>query len=254
MKRLFIVLCLLAVVVTIPLAACGGSSGGAKTTPAASATSTSSAPSNTGTPEATPTPAPDPFAGLQSYRYQMQMSGDGASSVLIKGTIVVPDSIQMDFYLSDTDTPVNSLVIIGSNAWTKNSTTGEWESIDVAEAQGEISGLLPKDFWGGFPMDKIIGVSTDLGEETVNGVQAHHYQITQASPETMAKLAEIFGSSDSETQPTSFDMDLWRADQGGWPAKAAISATYPEGSQVSQASVSWDVTEVNTGLTIQPPA
>jgi hypothetical protein len=254
MRRLLIVLCVLAVVVTVPLAACfGGGGGSGSNTPSASSAN-SSTPSESSTPGNTPTSAPDPFAGLESYHYDMQMSGDGASTVEIKGTVVASDSIQMDFYLSGSDTPVNSIVIIGSKAWSKNSSTGEWESIDVSDAQAQISGLMPKDFWGEFPMDQIVAVSNDLGEETVNGVQAHHYQINKATPEEMAQLAQIFGSSDPETEPSSFDMDLWRADDGGWPVKANISATYPEGSDVSQAAVGWSITDVNSGLTIQPPA
>lgn len=243
-------------------AACGGGGSGgdttSKTTPQAAVTSPAgSTPSSstavTPSPGETSAPTVDPFAALQSYHYQMAMSGDGATSVTIKGSVKAPDSIAMDFYLSDSDTPVSSMVIIGTQAWTKNSVSGQWETVDIAEAEGEISGLLPKDFWGDFPIDKIIAVSSDQGEETVNGVQARHYQISEASPDTMAKLAEIFGSADN--QADKFSMDFWRATDGGWPVKATISATYPAGSQVTQASVSWEVSDVNSSaVTVQPPA
>jgi hypothetical protein len=114
---------------------------------------------------------------------------------------------------------------------------------------------MPKDFWGLFPMDEIVGVSSDLGEETVNGVQAHHFQIKDANAETMSKLAEILGAGESGTQPDSFSMDLWRADDGGWPVKALINATYPAGADVSQASITWEVSDVNSSaVSIQPPA
>ena len=257
MRALLVIPCLLAIV----FAACGGSGNGGdagKTTPQAAVTSSAdSTPSSdttlTPSPIETSTPAVDPFAGLQSYHYQMQMSGDGATSVTIKGSVVAPDSIAMDFYLAGSDAPVNSMVIIGQQAWSKNSVSGQWETVDVAEAEGEISGLLPKDFWGDFPIDKVIGVSSDQGEETVNGVQARHYQISEATPDAMAKLAEIFGSADN--QPDKFAMDLWRATDGSWPVKATISATYPAGSEVTQASVSWEVSDVNSSaVSVQPPA
>ncbi len=248
MRVLLAISCLFVVL----FAACSG--GGGKNGATTSTPQPPSTTEGTAAPSATAAPTVDLFAGLNSYHYQMGMTGDGATSIVIKGSIVAPDSVSIDFYLSDTDTPVNSLVIIGSQAWTKDSTTGEWQSIDVAEAQSEIQGLLPKDFWGDFPMDKIIGVSSDLGEENVNGIQSHHYQISQASPDTMAKLVEIFGTGDPESQPQSFDMDLWRADDGGWPVKANISATYPQGSQITQASVTWEVSDVNSSaVTVQPP-
>jgi hypothetical protein len=259
MRAFLVIPFLLAVI----FAACGGGGNGgdaAKTTPQSAATSSAaSTPSSdtavTAAPSETSAPTVDPFAGLQSYHYQMQMSGDGATSITIKGSVKAPDSISMDFYLSDSDAAVNSIVIIGTQAWTKNSVSGQWETVDIAEAEGEISGLLPKDFWGDFPLDTIVGVSSDLGEESVNGVTAHHYQISEADADTMAKLAEIFGAGDSGTQPDKFAMDLWRATDGGWPVKATIGATYPAGSEVTQASVSWEVSDVNSGdVSIQPPA
>jgi hypothetical protein len=209
------------------------------------------------TPTAAPTdsgtPVPDPFASLQSYHYTMQMTGDGADSVTIKGSVKSPDSVAMDFYLAGSDTPVSSMIMIGTQAWSKSSTSGEWQPVDIAEAEGEVAGLLPKDFWGAFPFDQIISVSTDQGEETVNGVQAHHYQISEAGPETMAKLAEIFGSADQTSQPDKFSMDLWRAPDG-WAVKAMISATYPEGSDITQAAITWEVSDVNSSaVSIEPP-
>ncbi|MCJ7491162.1 MAG: hypothetical protein MUP15_03270 [Dehalococcoidia bacterium] len=259
MRALLVIPCLLAVLI----AACSGGGNGEDTgraTPQAAVTSPAgSTPSSdtavTPSPVETSAPTVDPFAALQSYHYQMNMTGDGATSVTIKGSVKAPDSIAMDFYLSDSDTPISSMIIIGSEAWTKNSVSGQWETVDIAEAEGEVSGLLPRDFWGSFPIDEIIGVSSDQGEETVNGVKARHYQISEASADTMAKLAEIFGAGDSGTQPDKFAMDLWRASDGGWPVKATISATYPAGSEVTQASVSWEVSEVNSSaVSIQPPA
>ena len=255
MRLILAILCLLAVL----FAACGGGGEGKEgnsTTPQAAVTSSSqSTTSSDTTPSggATSTPIPDPFAGLQSYHYMMEMSGDGANSVIIKGSVKAPDSIAMDFYLTGSDTPVNSMIIIGTQAWSKSSTSGQWQQVDIAEAEGQIAGLLPKDFWGAFPFDQIISVSTDEGEETVNGVQARHYQINEAGPETMAKLAEVFGSADPASQPDKFSMDLWRA-ADGWAVKATISATYPAGSEITQATITWEVSDVNSSaVSIQPP-
>lgn len=256
MRLLLVIPCSLVVL----FAACGGGGGSgsqATATPKAAAASATPSDASSGTPQAggTATPAKDPFADLQSYRYQMELSGDGSTTVIIKGAVKAPDSISLDFYVSDSNTPINSMIIIGNQAWAKSSTDGEWQSVAIADAEGEVSGLLPKDFWGGFPVDKVVAVSSDKGEETVNGIKTEHYQISQPDADTMAKLAEIFGGADPENQPDKFSMDLWRADDGGWPAKATMSATYPEGASVSEASVSWEVSDVNSSdISVQPPA
>ena len=258
MRRIIIVVCLITIVLgpcSLPVAE-GRAATVPTATPAASSdqSSSPSATTDSASAQATQAAIPDPFASLKSYHYTMQMTGDGADSVTIKGSIISPDSVQMDFYLAGSDTPVNQMIIIGQQAWMSSTDTGEWQSVAISDAEAQIAGLLPKDFWGSFPFDQIVGVSTDLGQETINGVDAHHYQINEASPATLAQLADIFGSSDESSQPQQFSMDLWRAPEG-WPVKATISATYPAESSVGKASISWEVTDANSSsVVIQPPA
>ncbi len=249
MRRLFLILPLLLAVV---LVACGG--GSSTSTPTAGSSDQSSQSTPAAAPTVSGTPVPDPFASLQSYRYEMDLSADGSTSVKISGTVQNPDSIRMDFYLSDSTTPISSLIIVGQQAWTQNEGDTSWTTLSVDDAQGEVAGLMPKDFWGSFPIDQLVALSKDQGEEDVNGVQAHHYQISQVDAETMAKLTEIFGSTGEEDQPTSFSMDLWRVDSGGWPAKASINVGYPPGGDVTQGQITWEVKDVNavTG-SLQPP-
>ncbi len=249
MSRPFLILPLLLAVV---LVACGG--GSSTSTPAPGSTDQSSQ----GTPAAAPTesgtPVPDPFASLNSYRYDMDLAADGSTSIKISGTVKNPDGIRMDFYLADSTTPISSLVIVGSEAWTQNEGDTSWQTLSLAEAQGEVMGLMPKDFWGSFPIDKLVALSKDQGQENVNGVQAHHYQISEVDADTMAKLAEIFGGNGESDQPTSFSMDLWRVDSGGWPAKATINVGYPPGGEVTQGQITWEVKDVNAVTeSIVPP-
>ena len=254
MRLILATICLL----TALFIACDGGNGDSGNNATPQATAGESGQSTT-PPDVTP-PAnataeaiPDPFAELQSYRYSIQLSGEGTDSVAIKGSAKAPDSIAVDFYLAGSDTPVSSVIIIGEKAWMKNTVSGQWEEADIANAESQVSGVLPKDFWGTFPMDEIVGVSADLGDETVNGAQARHYQIANASPDTLAKVAQIFGSVDETSQPEEFSLDLWRA-VGGWPLKAMISATYPAGAEISSATISWEVSDVNSSaVSIEPP-
>ncbi|MGA2284707.1 MAG: hypothetical protein ABSG55_00360 [Dehalococcoidia bacterium] len=250
MRRLLLVLPLL---LAIGLVACGGGGKGSGT-----ATPPTSSDQSSQTPAAAPTqsgtPVPDPFASLQSYRYDMNLSADGATSIEIKGTVENPGNIRMDFYLSDSTTPISSLIIVGQQAWTQNEGDESWTTLSVDEAEGEVAGLMPRDFWGSFPIDQLVAMSKDQGEEEVNGVQAHHYQISQVDADMMSKLAEIFGSTGEEDQPTSFNMDLWRVDNGGWPAKASINVGYPPGGQVTNGQITWEVSDVNAVTeSLQPP-
>jgi hypothetical protein len=238
------------------LVACGGGKGNDNGN--ATATAESGGNSASTTPVAAPTdsgtPVPDPFADLQSYHYEMDLLADASTSIKINGTVKAPDSIRMDFYLADSTTPISSLIIVGSSAWSQNEGDTSWQSIDIAEAQGEVAGLLPKDFWGTFPIDQLVGLSKDQGQEDVNGVKTQHYQISEVDADTMQKLLEIFGTADSSEQPTNFTMDLWRAIDGGWPAKADINVGYPSGSEVTNGQIKWEMKDVNAVTeSIQPP-
>ena len=71
----------------------------------------------------------------------------------ITGAVENPDSIRMDFYLADSTTPISSLIIVGQQAWSQNEGDETGQTLSVDEAQGEVAGLLPKDFWGSFPID-----------------------------------------------------------------------------------------------------
>jgi hypothetical protein len=252
MRRLILLPLLLLVLGPIVVAACGGGKGNDNATPTTATESDSNA--TAGTPADTATPVPDPFAALQSYRYEMELIADGSTSIKIEGTVKEPDGIRLDFFMADSDTPISSLIISGSSAWMLNEGDTSWQSIDVAEAQGEIAGLLPKDFWGTFPIDQLVELSTDQGQGDVNGVPSEHYQMSEADADTMQKLAEIFGSTGDSEQPTSFSMDLWRAVDGGWPAKADINVGYPSGSEMTNGEIKWEMKDINAvSESIQPP-
>ena len=255
MRLILAILCLLAVL----FAACGGGGEGKEgnsTTPQAAVTSSSqSTTSSDTTPSggATSTPIPDPFAGLQSYHYMMEMSGDGANSVIIKGSVKAPDSIAVDFYLAGSDTPVNSMIIIGTQAWSKNSTSGQWQQVDIAEAEGGLGPILPGQFWGSLLTDQLVSLGKDLGGENVNGVPARHLQISEVDADTLRKLTDTVVGTGGP-QPDSASMELWLAEDGRWPAKADITLNFPSGSEISTAEIAWEVSDVNSSaISIQPP-
>jgi len=246
MHRLLVLSCLLAVL----LAACGGGKGGQSptATPGAAAT-----PSPQATAGPTATPGPDPFAALQSYRYQMGLSANGQSQLTIKGAVKEPNSLSIDFFLAGSDAAANSVIIIGDQAWTKESSGTGWQQVDVAQIEGELGTILPGTFWGSLLTSQLATEGTDVGTEDVNGVAARHLQIVQLDADTLAKLTDTFIGTGGPA-PNSGSMDLWLARDGGWPAKADIKLSFPANSALSSAEITWDVTDANgSDIDIQPP-
>ena len=226
-RRLLPLLCLSAVL----LVACGGGNGGQTNT-------------------ATPGPA-NPFQGLQAYRYTMQVASD-SQQLKIAGAFKAPDRNEVDISLSDQ--VVLSVLIVGDQAWEKDPSSGEWITVDVASAQGDIAGILPADFWSVLPLDSLASAGKDLGGEDVNGVPTHHYQIANVDQQMLSDLAVLFGGTEGEP-PQAFSMDLWRANDGGWPAKSTIDVTFAEGAPIATAHIDWVTSDVNSSsVSIEPPS
>jgi len=239
MRLLPILSCLL----TVLLVSCGGSSGG-DTTPTSPAVETTS-PQAQQTAEAA---IPDPFASLNSYNYDVEVLADGQLHFGIKGSVQAPDRIAMDFFVSSSVGPIESVIIIGSQAWAKaSSTENQWAATDLGSARGIVAGGQPKDIWNVLPVDQLTSQANDLGEENVNGVASHHFQSTNLTSDTKSILANFFGFGvDSGT------IDVWRADDGGWPVKAQVTAKFPSGEQISTGETDWQVSNVNS-VVLQPP-
>ena len=238
MRLLPILPCLLAAL----LVACGG--GGGDKTPTPPAIETTS-PQALQTAEAG---IPDPFASLSSYNYDVKLLADGQLYVEIKGSIQAPDRIAVDAFTSDSSQPIESVIIIGNQAWEKNSSTeNQWVATDISTAEGDVSGLQPKDFWNLLPVDQLTSQANDLGEENVNGVASHHLQSTNLSSDTKGILATFFG-----LEVDSGTIDIWRADDGGWPVKAQVSVKFPNGEAISTAEIDWQISNVNS-VAVQPP-
>ena len=238
MRLLPILPCFLAAL----LIACGGGRGGKTPTPSAIQTTS---PQALQTAEAA---IPDPFASLNSYNYDLRGLADGQLTFEIKGSVQAPGRIAIDAFTSNSGQPFESIIIIGNQAWVRSSSTeDQWVAIDAGTAEGDIASVQPKDFWNLLPVDQLTSEANDLGEENVNGVASHHLQNTNLSSNNKSILATFFG-----LEVDSGTIDIWRADDGGWPVKAQISVKFPSGETVSTSETDWQISNVNS-VVIQPP-
>jgi len=238
MRLLSISICFLAAL----FVSCGGGGGSKTATPTAIETIS---PQAQETAEAS---IPDPFASLNSYDYDFKVLADGQLQVEVNGAIQSPDRVEADFLVAGSSTPIESVIMIGSQAWIKDaSTDNQWITTDLGTAETILTGARPKDIWDLLPSDQLTSQANDLGEENVNGVASHHLQVSRLSSNALSVLGAFFGIS-----AASGTVDLWQADNGGWPAKAQIKVTFVSGESVSSAEADWDVSNVNTA-SVQPP-
>jgi hypothetical protein len=252
MHRFLVLPCVLAVL----LVACGGGKSGQSTTATPGSAATSPA-AVTATPQGTAgptaTPGPDPFAALQGYRYQMGLVANGESQLTIKGTVKEPNSFSIEFYPAGSNAAANSVTVIGDQAWAEDSTSGGWQPVDVAEVEGQLGPILPGTLWGSLLTNELVTEGTGVGAEDVNGVATRHLTIAQLDSSTLGKLTETFVGTGGPA-PDSGSMDLWLAENGAWPAKADTKLSFPSGSDLSSAEITWEVSDVNgPDISIQPP-
>ncbi len=99
------------------------------------------------------------------------------------------------------------------------------------------------------PVDKLLSGASDLGEENVNGVASHHFQVSSLSSDAQSTLSTFLGV----TVTSSGTIDIWRADNGNWPVKAKITGQFQNGESTSTAEVDWDVTNVDNATVQAPP-
>ena len=284
---------LLIALLAVSLAACGEDEPTPTATPEAAtvaatdtpvpATETPLPPTNTPTPAlvaATNTPVPTastapgfaaPSDILKSYRTRGQflittLFPDGLSTVQdmqLEGAFVRADnaygsdeSFQMS--VNESGNPENvSIYKIGD--WVSANSQGEWITVGRDNA-GLFTAM--SDIFTSFVDEFVLeGTAADnLGDETVDGVAATHYQMQDAT--IFARMAQI--APDAEEVIDQAEMNVWVAKEGGYVVKYSVLAevsnvkdTDASGTEVpTTQSVHWSyqVYDINADITIALPA
>jgi hypothetical protein len=226
-------------------------------------TATTAPPSPTPTTPAEPSPTPTPseeseapdlqadaLAGLNSYRAQITWQMDMAESAGQDMTINIaetrdPEARQitvsgMDVDIQVISTPEGDWVNVG----------GQWQSVPGGNLEtffGEMTLVTSED------INTLAAASqeddyTFVGTETINGVQTRHYRIDVDSDE----WGDIAGTTDVSTTQG----DVWVADESDLPSFAVrftVESEVEIEGEMGTATLTWDVQEINTDFTIEPP-
>ena len=231
-----------------------------RTTTAATLTTTAATSSATPEEEATEVasgPA-EAFAKLKSYRMNMRFTlegtaaeAQGALALDLEGAFVAPDRSQthVNVRLGDLQLEEESITV-GGQTWVK--TGDNWVEGKPEFEVGDLSpGALLQEL--GAEQLRLLKPS----KETINGVDSLRYSIDQADVDTLRGLGALFGGNgDLENMPEDFNVDLWLAEDGGWPVRVTMTARgSTDGGDEMSMDFSVDVTDVNdAGIKIEPPS
>ena len=156
-----------------------------------------------------------------------------------------------DRFLFEIETPseenqgVLRLLFVGDKAWADNGT-------------GFVESDLPNVFTPSRVCELTLG-GLDLSglpssPETVNEVEARRLDVDGVQRDTATVL---FGQqSDMGRLLTTYDIEVWLAEDGDWPVRmtAKSTGTYPSGRELTM-EISLDIADVNSDdISIEPPS
>jgi hypothetical protein len=229
----------------------------AAATPAVTAAATAALTPEEGAAEGTSGPV-EAFANLESYHMEMHFVLEGTATETtgslaldLEGAFVAPDRTQTQVSASLGDLKLEEeSITVGGQTWLK--TGDNWVE---GEPQFQLSDFSPASLLEGLGPDQLRLLKPE--KETVNGVDSLRYNIDRADVETLSGLGALLGQDgDLANLPEEFSVDLWLAEDGGWPVRVTMTARGTmNGSDEMSLDFSMDITDVNDpNISIEPPA
>ncbi|KPK47341.1 MAG: hypothetical protein AMJ77_03445 [Dehalococcoidia bacterium SM23_28_2] len=181
-------------------------------------------------------PGQDPAALAESLKME------------ISGAYVAPDKIEVRMSISGVDDEL-AMTTIGDQQWVEMGDL----AIGPIQAVGDIEEMdMAQIVWEGFSGDAGSLTCTSEKKETVNDVSSNYCGIDAA---TFEQLSTLFGGTEDMGDIDEFSLDLWLAEDGGWPVRmrANVAGT-DETGQDFKAKLELDVTDANEDFDIKPPS
>jgi hypothetical protein len=183
------------------------------------------------------------LSNISSYKFKMTLAGGSFGSLLsmfgssstadnvpftVSGTVVTQPSQAADITLG-----TFHIIEIGGYDYTDMGTGG---FVKLAETgSGLAQSFSPQTLFSSSIDASTANGYSLIGTETKNGVQANHYQASQA---TLAEFGSILGVTGA-----TWSADVWIAQTGGYPVSVAIVATAADKSLAYE--MSFDLSNIN---------
>ena len=125
-----------------------------------------------------------------------------------------------------------SYIVVGSQVWYKEAGATDWTEQPPSD---EFVSFSPQDFC---EVVEELPMSLELkGEETVNGIEAVHYQLSEET----STYEWLVGEDES----LDYTYDVWLAENGNWPVKIVYDA---------DCEIRWEISDLNDpSIVVEPP-
>ncbi|HEX5590545.1 MAG TPA: LppX_LprAFG lipoprotein [Candidatus Limnocylindrales bacterium] len=193
---------------------------------------------------------------LDSYSYRVEIqsvdTASGTSFTRLSGTVVNQPEEARLLTMADLDengdvTSSTSFLIIGEEAWTREGEDdAAWTSIPSAQAQmfiGSFAAFRPEQMFGVY-FAGFGGNFTEVGSETVNGVETTHYEGDEELGTILGGIAGVQGQWSS---------DAWIAKDGGYLVRSEASAEAEASGSGGSFSIVVDITDIDSAGPLDPP-
>jgi hypothetical protein len=194
-------------------------------------------------------PAANALNALDSYRFDVEITSStngtfgAAGTTSFTGVVVhKPDEEQQfDEVVKDATGTVTSelhFIIIGSNAWTKETAAGTYAAVPAAAVTpmtAAFAAFRPEQLFG--TAFGTLGSDYHLvGSESKNGVDAQHYHGDESIGTFFSALSGTSGSWQS---------DVWLATTGGYLVSSNVAASGATATSAGSFSIDVEITNVN---------
>ncbi|MEA3310516.1 MAG: hypothetical protein U9Q70_13560 [Chloroflexota bacterium] len=200
------------------------------------------------------------LAGLDSYRTIMIMrfeTEDGTVEETQMEMAATRDPAAHQIIMTggfSADGSSMEIIQIGNHQWMKMGE--EWMQTELSDEDvSSFEDNLP--FSPDDVQEDMLEQAEYQGKETVNGIHTRHYLLDKQVMEMMGAMSGMTPGNTGEVE--SAKMELWIANQSGLPAftvrmESAVEGMVMEDEEVTSYFMSWNVTDINTDMTIEPPA
>ena len=136
------------------------------------------------------------------------------SDLQIDGAYVAPDRSRAILHISGQEVEVRS---IGDRSWVRFGDVWQEET-----ASTEVAFLSPQAICHELVPD-LGGSLADVpwSPETINGIVARYYHLDKAN---LPQLTGLLGVGEGDGLPEEFRVDVWLAEEGGWPVRLQMEA------------------------------